>query len=116
MALADPQSIKFGSATAISLPRTSSGVNTGEFTAADGTARLSVVHQYGKRQRRSVRTEQNKIAPDPLLAANTKYSLSVRTVLDHPPVGFTLAELKEAVDAHCVLLQAQILKIAGGES
>lgn len=116
MALADPQSLKFGSAAAISLPRTGLGMNTGTFTAPDGTAKVEVLHQNAKRLRARGRTEHSKIAADPLLAHNTRYGMSVYTVVDRPTVGYSIAEQVEIVNAHIVWLQSQVTKLLGGES
>jgi hypothetical protein len=86
--LADPQSVTI-SGSAISLPRTSSGINSGVFTAADGTAVMSVSHQYGRRIRRVIRLDHNKIAPDPLISAqNIKHSMGLYIVADVPVTGF----------------------------
>lgn len=119
MAYADPQSVTI-SGTAVSLPRTSSGVNSGGFTAADGTTALTVAHQYGKRQRRTARLVSSKIAADPLSSANTKYSMTAYLVVDVPPVGYTVAEAQAVVTALCTWLTAStganIARLLGGEN
>jgi hypothetical protein len=117
--LADPQSVTI-SGSAISLPRTSSGVNSGVYTSNDGSVKLSVSHQYGKRIRRTVRLEHSKIAPDPLAAANTKYSMTSYIVLDVPTVGYTVAEAKAVWDGFAAALAAStgalVSKVLGGEN
>lgn len=117
--LSDPQSVTI-SGSAISLPRTSSGVNSGSYQSNDGTVKLSVSHQYGKRIRRTVRLEHSKIAADPLSAANTKYSMTSYIVIDVPPVGYTVAEAKAVWDGFAAALAASsgsmISKTLGGEN
>jgi hypothetical protein len=117
--LTDPQSVTI-SGTAHSLPRTSSGVNLGEFTKDDGTIKERVQHTYGGRTRRLVRIDYSKIAADPLTSVNTRYSMSAYVVFDLPPVGFTPAEAKAIWDGFAAQLAASsgalITKVLGGES
>lgn len=120
MAFADPQSVTIN-AVANSLPRTSSGPNAGVFTKDDGTVRLSVAHQYGKRARRTIRIDHSKIAPDPLISAqNIKFSMSCYLVVDVPPTGYTVAEQKQVVDALTAYLTAssgaRVTQLLGGEN
>lgn len=120
MALSDPQSVTIN-AVAIPLPRTSSGVNQGAFTANDSNAKLSISHQFGKRNRHVIRLDTRKVAADPLnTAQNLQYSESVYLVIDHPPVGYTVAQTKLDVDGFLALLTASsgaiVTKIVGGES
>lgn len=119
MAYSDPQSLTI-SGTAVSLPRTSSGVASGQFQTPDGTAILKVSHAIGKRSRRTARIEHAKIAADPLTAANTKYSMSAYVVLDVPPVGYTVAEAQAVVTALTTWLTASsganVAKLLGGEN
>lgn len=117
---ADPQSLTIN-AVANSLPRTSSGVNSGVFTKDDGNVKMSVTHFYGKRNRRQIRVDFRKVAADPLATGyNKEYSLSTYLVVDHPPVGFTNTEIKYVVDALAAFLTASsganVTKILGGES
>lgn len=116
----DPQSVTI-SGSAISLPRTSSGINSGIFTAADGTALLSVSHTYGRRTRRLIRLDHNKIAADPLISAqNIKHSMSVYLVADVPVTGYTVAEAKAVYDGFVGQLNASsgalVTKVLGGEN
>lgn len=119
MALADPQSVTIN-AVAISVPRTSSGVNSSVYTSADGSVRMTVSHAYGKRNRRTVRIEHAKIALDPLLAQNTRFSMTAYVVVDEPRDGYSLAERKQIVDALTGYLTAasgaSTTKLLGGES
>ncbi len=119
MALSDPQSVTIN-AVAVSLPRTSSGADSGAFTAADGTVKLTVSHQYGKRTRRLIRIDHSKIAVDPLLATNAQFSMSCQLVVDVPVRGYTLTEAKQVLDGFMTALTASSgaleTKLLGGES
>lgn len=119
LAFSDPQTVTIGSA--ISLPRTGQGVSTGNFTASDGNTKLTVSHAYGKRNRRQVRVDAAKVAPDPLISStNIKYSMSAYLVVDVPPTGYTVAEAKQVVDGLVAWLTAtsgaNVTKLLGGES
>lgn len=98
MAFADPQSVTIGSA--ISLPRTSSSANAGQFTAADGNTLLAISHQYpGSRIRRSARLNFQKTAANPLNPSiNSLFRMSCFLVVDLPLLGFTVTEQKQVVD------------------
>jgi hypothetical protein len=118
--LTDPQTVTIN-AVANTLPRTSSGVNSGAFQKDDTTVKLDVSHQYGKRSRRLVKLTHSKIAPDPLISStNIRYSMSVNLVVDVPPTGYTVAEAKQIVDAltkWCTDSSgANITKLLGGEN
>jgi hypothetical protein len=120
MAFADPQSIKFGSATAISLPRTSTGVNSSTYKAGDDSVVLTVTNTYGRRNRSTLRVDHAKIAPDQFTSVNTKQSMSAYLVIDRPPQGYSLAEAKEIVDGFISYLSsstgASLTKALGGEN
>lgn len=120
MAFADPQTVTIN-AVANTLPRTSSGVHDGEFTKDDGLVRLRVSHQFGKRNRHLVRLDHAKVAADPFTTGlNVKYSMSVQLVVDVPPVGYTIAEQKQIVDALTAYLTAtsgaRVTQLLGGEN
>lgn len=120
MAYADPQTITIN-AIANSLPRTASGVNTGDFTKDDSTVKLSISHAYGKRNRRTARVTHRKVAPDPLMPATlVPYSLSAYIVVDVPPQGYSIVEQKQIVDGLMTWLTASsganITKLLGGEN
>jgi hypothetical protein len=119
MAFADPQSVVVGANT-ISLPRTSSGVNSGAFSDGDRTVALSVSHAYGKRTRRTIRLDHAKIAPDQFTAVNMRHTMSAYIVVDTPVSGYTIAEAKEVVDYLVKYLSAStgasVTKLLGGES
>jgi len=118
---ADPQSVTISPASALSLPRVSSGDNFGKFSSADGAITETVKHSYGKRARRTWRINHSKIVPDPLVPAqNTPYSMSFYIVADVPNVGYSVAEQKAVVDGALAQLQATsgllITKFLGGEN
>lgn len=120
MAYADPQSVTIN-AVANTLPRTSSGTNTGVFTKDDGNVQLTVGHIYGKRTRRQIKLVHRKVAADPLLSGvNTSYSMSAYMVVDVPTVGYTIAEQKQITDAFAAYLAASsganVTKLLGGEN
>lgn len=120
MAFADPQSVTIN-AVANALPRVGSGVNTGSFSKDDGTVKLSVSHQYGKRTRRQIRLDHQKFAADPLISAqNVLRSMSVYLVVDSPVQGYTVAEQKQIVDALTAYLTAssgaRTTQLLGGEN
>lgn len=108
MAFADPQSVTIN-AVAQTLPRTGQGIKSGEFTKDDGNVKLEVSHTVGKnaRERSTIRLTHRKIAADPLTTAvNLQYSMSTYIVVDRPPVGYTLTEAKQIVDALTAYLTA----------
>lgn len=120
MAFADPQSVTIN-AVAQTLPRISSGVNSGTFRKDDGNVGLLVSHQYGKRTRHQIRLDHRKIAADPLVAAqNLLYSMSAYVVIDVPIVGYSVAEQKQVVDGLTAYLTAStganVTKLLGGEN
>lgn len=120
MAFADPQTVTIN-AVANVLPRTSSDVRSGEFTKDDTLVRLRVSHQLGKRNRHLIRLDHAKVAADPFLSGvNTKYSMSVQLIVDVPPVGYTIAEQKQIVDALVAYLTAtsgaRVTQLLGGEN
>lgn len=118
--LTDPQSVTIN-AVANSLPRTTAGVDAGNFTKDDGNVKLSVKHTYGSRFRRLVRLDHRKVASDPLSTGyNKEYSMAAYLVIDVPNVGYALAEQKQIVDALTAWLTAStganVTKVLGGEA
>lgn len=121
MALSDPQSITIGTTPGtVSCPRTPAGANQGTFNDAGGTVYIRVAHNLSKRTRRTARVDLNKIAPDPITAVNQKMSASAYIVIDCPPSGFTVTELKDLVKGLTGWLtassDANLLKVLGGEA
>jgi hypothetical protein len=120
MSLADPQSVTI-SAVTTSLPRTSVDDDRSEYTSADGLLQLVASHDYGKRTRRMVRLDSSKLTSDPFKPSeNVKVGMSVYTVFDLPPAGFTNAEaLAVWVGYNAALMassNALVSKLLGGES
>jgi hypothetical protein len=114
----DPQSVTINS-VAVSLPRTSSGANNGAFNSADGNTKMTVAHQYGKRNRRTVRLDSRKIAADPLLdGVSREYTMSAYLVIDHPTVGFSNTEIENNTKGLTDKLASAgfVTKLLGGES
>lgn len=117
---ADPQSVTIN-AVAQSMPRTSSGVNSGVFTTNDGLVKLEVSHAYGAKNRRLIKLSHRKIGADPLLSgANNEYSMEVHLVVATPKVGYTVTEAKQVVDGFLAALTAssgaKITQLLGGEN
>jgi hypothetical protein len=120
MAHADPQSVTINS-VANSLPRVSSGINSGGFQTADGLVRLDVSHSYGKRTRRTIGLTQSKISADALVPSqNVRSTMRAYLVVDVPVNGFTVAEEKYLVDALSGYLAAstgaKVTQLLGGEN
>lgn len=120
MSFADPQTVTVGG-TATTLPRVSSGQNSGAFKASDGALELTVSHQYGKRYRRAIRLTQTKTSADPFIPnQNVRNSMSCYMVVDTPVNGYTVTEAKAVVDALVAYLAAstgaKVTQLLGGEN
>lgn len=120
MSFADPQSVTIN-AIAQTLPRISSGSNSGVFQKDDTTVKLSISHAYGSKTRRVVRLDHSKVAADPLLAGVSKrLTCAVYMVVETPPEGYTVAEAKQIVDALTGYLTAssgaRATQLLGGEN
>lgn len=114
----DPQSVTI-STVATSLPRTGVNGSGSAYSSADGNVKMSVAHQNGKRNRRTVRLDFRKIAADPLLdGVSREYTMSTYVVIDHPTVGFTSAEVVANTKALTDYLATAglVAKLYGGES
>lgn len=120
MAFADPQSITI-SGTATSLPRVSTGTNSAEYLSADGLFKFSANSAYGRRTRRVLRFDHSKISADVFVPAqNVKVGMSVYTVFDLPPAGYTNTEALAIWTGYNSALTAStnllVSKLLGGES
>lgn len=122
MAFTDPQSVTI-SGTAHSLPRVNTGGGGSEYATGDGLIKLIVNSAHGRRRRHVIRIDHSKIAQDPLVSTNNqRYSMSVYTVFDMPPVGigYTNAEAEAIFNGHNGLLiastNAAVKKLLGSES
>jgi len=117
--LADPQSVTVGG-TAISLPRTGSDRGSADYTSADGNSQMRVAQTINGSQRRTVVSlKTNKIAADPITAANTRKS-SVWTIANVAPLdGFTVTELRDQLiglaNSLTATTGALTTKVLGGE-
>lgn len=120
MSFSDPLSVTI-SGTTITLPRVSSGVNEAEYRSGDGLAKVTAAHQYGKRQRRTVRIDTSKIAPDVFKETeNVMVGMSYYAVFDLPIAGYTPADALATFVGFNNLLTASsnalVVKLLGGES
>lgn len=120
MAFADPQVVTVN-AVAQSMPRISSGANTGTFQKDDASYKLTVSHDYSKRTRRLLRLDNAKVAADPLAAGiNVRATFSAYLVVDEPLTGYTIAEKKQIIDGLVAYLTASsganVTKLLGGEN
>lgn len=121
MSFADPQSVTIN-AVAQNMPRVSSGDNKGTFQKDDATYQLVISHQYGKRTRRTIRLNAQKIAANPFdTSLNQQVSMSVYLVVDVPPngQGYTITETKQVIDGLTAYLTAssgaKVTQLLGGE-
>lgn len=115
----DPQSVTI-SGSAKSLSRTSSTDNGGKFATSDRAHRMLVTHNYGKRQRHTVRLEVDSLTANPLLSGSyVAGSMSVYLTVDVPN-GYSTTDAKAVVDGFLANLSAStganITKLIGGES
>jgi hypothetical protein len=120
MSFSDPQSVTI-SGSAKSLPRVSSGQDSGKFATADQLTKLTVSHNYGKRTRHMIRLDDSKIAADPLAAGqNIPVSMSAYLVVDVPLTGYDQTAQKAVVDALTAYLTAstgaRVAQLLGGEN
>jgi hypothetical protein len=119
MAFADPQSVTIN-AVANSLPRVSSSPNSSVYQKDDGLVRLTVSHQYGKTNRRTIRIDHRKVGPDPFTSDNKEFTMAAYVVVAAPVVGYTNVEIKQIVDALTAYLTAssgaRVTQLLGGEN
>lgn len=117
MAFADPQSLTIDT-VAKSLPRVGTGANSSVYRNADGSIKLTISHNYGRRNRHLVRGDFRKIAPDPFSGVNQEYTMSTYTVIDGPVAGFTTKEMGDNLGALATFLgdAATRDRVIGGES
>jgi hypothetical protein len=119
MAFADPQNVSIG-ATPVVLPRVSTGQNSSTYAQPGGDLQLTVSHNYGKRNRRTIRLDDAKVAPDVFSSANLRHSMSAYLVVDTPKDGYSIAEAAEVVNALVDYLAANnddaVVRLLGGEN
>lgn len=115
---ADTQNVSVNGVGA-QLPRVAFGDRKGTFENVAAGLRLTISHVLGKRVRRNVRIDFNKMIDDPLLeGVNRPVSMSAYTVLDVPTVGYTPTEVADNLEALAVFLSDENnrLKLVNGES
>lgn len=120
MALTDPQTVTVNAVPHV-LSRTGSGENTGAFTQDDGSYSMIIKQSPGKRNRRMLRFYFSKVAVDPMVPTqNAPYSGSITITVDTPPVGYTVADIKQQWDGLLANLAAtsglNTTKFLSGES
>jgi hypothetical protein len=120
MAFTDPVVLNLGFGDT-NVPRVSTGENRSTYLSGDGRITLKAEHAYARRTRRVIRVDTNKITADPFIPSqNTKVSMSVYTVFDLPPAGYTAAEALAAYAGTIARYTADdygiIKKLLGGES
>jgi hypothetical protein len=118
-----PLTVTYESLAQLSLPRTSSSINYGQYAIGDATSKFTVQHSYAKRVRRVVRLDSRQTSPDPLTpAVNVEQSMSAYFVVDVPRTGFTVSQqmLNASYVAGWLLdgpvLSDNLLRMLGGES
>lgn len=116
---ADPQSITVSGAAKV-LNRTGTGPDTGAFATSARDRRLSIVHNYGRRIRRTMRYSADTLVANPLISGqNISQSVTVGFYVD-APAGFDTTALKAEVDGLLAYLTASsgaaVTKLIGGES
>lgn len=115
----DPQSVTI-SGSAKSLARTSSTENGAKFATSDRAHRMVVTHNYGRRQRHTVRFEVDSLTANPLITGQyVQGSMSCYLVADLPN-GYDTATAKAVIDGFLANLTAStganVTKLIGGES
>lgn len=111
MALSDPQSLTI-SGTTYTLARHTPASGRTEYVNADGTVKLVILQNVGKRKRSAVRVETTKVAADPLTAVNSYVSQAVYVMFDRPPVGFSDAEIVGVLTGLITALSASTYALA----
>jgi hypothetical protein len=117
----DPQSLTKTGGTAVSLPRTSSADNSGQFRTDSGALVMQISHTYGKRDRHVLRIVDTKTTADPLSTGSSFIaSATVQVTVDLPKVGYTITEAQAIIGALTTWLTASTganpIKLLGGES
>lgn len=118
MAFSDPQSLNLDGVVH-NLPRTSWGQDRAEYRDPDGSNRLVVSHQYGKRVRRTARLERQLVRQDAITGINIPHGVTVYVVIDHDrgaPVGDVIATAEDFGDWLFPTDGATVTRVVGGES
>jgi hypothetical protein len=118
----DPQSVTIN-AVPFSLPRVTNGAQSAVYASSDGNVKLTISHQLtGKSRKRStIRVDYRELNADPITTGhNLSYTTAAYLVVDRGDGEFTVAKVKQIVDAFTAYLTAStganITKLLGGES
>lgn len=116
MALTDPQTLTLASVAQV-LGRIITDKMSAVYSLADGSLKLSISHLIGRRNRSSIRLDQNKISTNPLNDVRSQVSQSAYIVIDRRGGDFTNAETKTLIASLADYAKsANIDKILGTES
>lgn len=122
MSLSDPQSITIGSTPGtVSLPRVNTAGDRSVYRSSDSSIELIPSTIYGRRVRRSVRVNFEKVSADVFRPdTNVSLSMSCFVVWDVPVIGFSATEQLDVYKGLTGQLSASTYavatKVLGGES
>lgn len=119
MSFTDPLLVDQYAVADVPFARTSVGANSSTYQKADGTARVIVSHNYGKRIRRTIRLEHSQIVADELVPSNFRNaSASIYIVMDVPKLGYTTAQQTQLAQNFRtdLLSDALLAKLVAGEN
>lgn len=121
MSFTDPLPYKDVESNSVPLPRISIVGDDSTYANPDGTVVVKASHDLGKRNRRMLRIDFAKMAPDPFRPAEeVKISMSNYIVFDLPPAGFTIPDSLAVYRTFKTLYtdsnDSLIQKLLGGES
>lgn len=117
----DPQTLTINAVTN-SLPRVESNGTKSIYTKDDGNVSLTISHQKVKNRLRStVRVDYRELTADPITTGhNLQYTDAAYLVVDRGDGEFTIAKVKQIVDALTAWLTinsgANVTKFLGRES
>jgi len=120
MAFSDPQTLNIAGDD-VSLPRVSSGLNSGAFQYSDDYKLvLSITHAEGKRNRHIARLKYERLAPDVLNPSlNVPVEMSVTLTVDVPKRGIDTEGIHDMVGGLVGWLTAStganVVKLVGSQ-
>jgi hypothetical protein len=117
----DPQKVKVDGSTEVTVPRVDSGSFKSVYLSEDGSVKLTLSTQNGRRKRHVCRIDLSKIIASTLNPSqNEEVSTSAYLVIDRPLSGYTATELKKLVEGLVGFLSASTYsattKLLGSES
>lgn len=120
MSFTDPIALTIN-AVPYTLPRVSTEADETRYQTSDGLIVVSAGHNYGKRNRHTLRIDHSKITADPFVPAdNVKVGMSYYSVFDMPAAGYTATEALQIYQGlkawYTASSDAVITKLLGGES